>query len=141
MNLISSYVPTPLLSDIPKYVIIELKGTNQWLEHLQDVMCYELNTCELFQFFLNNFKRESEAIMIMEYSLLEMYGSKSISGRYDTQNEAIISECRKLGIRLYHHLCDLGCFINGHLHYCYCRAIGNDSFLMWRPDDSDVDRP
>lgn len=122
----------------PKYLIIELFGSHDWLHELQERVHYDLNLAELMQFFLEQFKTHSQAALNMEYSLIEMYTENHYSGNFEEESTIILNECRKMGLRLLQYLEMLGCFQNDRLDYCFATVMGKDTFMFWRPTHADV---
>jgi hypothetical protein len=134
---------TPSYSDSNKFIIIELKGTHEWLRDVEDAVHFEIDIDELICFFLGQFKQKENALMNLEYSLLERYalGSfGSISQDNGDTSKIILNKARNLGLKLLQHLEYLGFYLNNRLDYSFCRVISQDTFLLWRADNADVDR-
>lgn len=68
---------------------------------------------------------------------MEMYSTGIVSGP-DLHSNRIITEARKIGWEFFKHLDKLGCFSSEKLDYCFAKVIDTDTFLLWRPDESDV---
>lgn len=127
--------------DCPQYLVIDIKGINQWVENFESRAFYDLNLCELLELLFESFKDQSQAMLMMDHSLFEYYGGSCYPDEINTYDQGIIAECRKIGIRLYKYLCQLGCFIHGRLYYKYFRKMNDESFLIWRLTDEDVIKP
>lgn len=136
MNLTHSYPKTPLHSEDPKYLIIEIKGSHEWIEELQEVVNYEISINELMEFFITQFKNKEHAILNLDYALMEKYIFAPPC--LQQENSIIVNECRKLGIKLLDSLETLGCFKSNILNYCFGKVLSKDTFMLWRPDESDI---
>ena len=122
----------------PQYLIIELEGTQDWFENLQETVKFDLCLPEMMEFYLTQFKKKHEAILNLEYSLMEMHSENSRCGTFDKESNIILNECQQLGVRLFNYLDKLGCFQNDNLSYCFATVLGKDTFMFWRPTSNDV---
>lgn len=84
-----------------------------------------------------HFRDRNDAVLNLDYALLDMYKS-SIDGGFESQSEYMVAEARKIGIALLNHLEKIGCFTQNRLDYCFAKAIDKDTFLLWKPDATDI---
>lgn len=120
----------------PKFLIIELAGTSDWREKLEEQTNFEMDMNEMFVFFLQQFHQRQQALMNMEYSLLDMCSGYSLEG---SRADVIVNECRVLGKLLLEKLERLGVFQNGINSYCFAKTLPQkDTFMFWRPTNADV---
>lgn len=122
----------------PQFLVIELEGCQKWFDNLQGLVKYDLCLSEMMEFYLVQFQKRQEAILNLEYSLIEMYGENNFSGILDRETSTILNETRKLGIKLLNYLDLLGCFQNDNLSYCFATVLAKDTFMFWRPTSNDI---
>lgn len=129
-NQVSSYL------EKPKFLIIELAGSLDWCNKLEEQTNFEMNMNEMFEFFLKQFHHKQQALLNMEYSLLDMCSSYSLEG---SRADIIVNECRVLGKLLLEKLERLGVFQNGINNYCFAKSLSQkDTFMLWRPSSADI---
>lgn len=132
----SSLTPKQLCLEKPKFLIIELPGTDDWLDNLKETTQQDLCLKELMQFYLTQFRWQQAAVMNMEYSLMEMYNNYDLD---ESHFSTILTECRNLGLKVLKHLESLGVYRYGQNDYCFARILQKDTFMFWRPSNVDVD--
>jgi hypothetical protein len=116
-----------------------MKNTSQWIEHLEEVIHFDLNVSQLFQFFVEHFINREEALLSLDYALMEKYGDvRTLGDKYNTQSELVVNEARKIGLTFLHKLEKLGCFTGSRLDYSFAQVIDTDTLLLWKPDVSDT---
>lgn len=93
----------------------------------------------MLQFYVEQFRNRNDALLNLDYALMEMY-TLSTGGGFDIQSEMMIVEARKIGLLFLKHLEKLGCFSKDRLEYCFAQVIDKDTFLLWRPDATDISR-
>ena len=137
MNLNSFTTKNPSSYVKPKFLIIELSGFHDWIDRIQDTVQYDLNIDDLMSFFTLHFTQHSDAIMSLDYGLMEIHTENYLPCMAE-QSALVLNECRKLGIRLLNYFEDLGCFQDNRLDYTFAKIIDKDTFMFWRPDKDDI---
>jgi len=125
--------PTLCYSEKPKFLIIELKGYQEHFDYLQEAVNYDLSMSHLMEFFSEQFRSNSQALLNLDYSLMELYAERNLTGRIELTNDLIVNESRKLGLILLKFLEKLGCFQNDKLDYTFAQVLEKDTFMFWRP--------
>jgi len=118
-----------------------MKDTDQWISHLEEVIHFDLNVSELFQFYIEHFVNRQEALLSLDYALMERYGDvRKMGNTYDTQSELVVNEARRIGLLFLNKLEKIGCFTGSRLDYSFAKLIDKDTLLLWKPDVSDINR-
>lgn len=114
-----------------------MNNIHHWIQYLEETFYFNWTPGQLLQFYVEQFRDKNQAMLNLDYALMEMY-STGITGGPDLNSDRIIVEARKIGHSFFKHLEKLGCFSKEKLDYCFAKVIDNDTFLLWRPDESDV---
>lgn len=116
----------------PQLIVIEVPGIQEWSERLAETMFFDIPLEHLIQFLLASFKHQTNALMNLDYDLMDAYGYQ-FQENTGLEGGVICNEIRKLAIDFLRQLQNISVWRNNSLDYCFAKSIATDTFLLWKP--------